>query len=135
MTQVDAPRTRRTSRPWLPIAGAYLVSLLFFPIQMIAIGMLVCGALMLVSIYVLWTQTHRMDLARRARLDHQVPRVVLGVVVLGVVAAFLWPSTMALIAFGTTVSLCVVWFAMERTDRGPQRPLTGGLLDVVTSDA
>jgi hypothetical protein len=114
MTQVDAPRTRRTSRPWLPIAGAYLVSLLFFPVQMIAIGMLVCGVLMFVSIYVLWTQTHRMDLARRARLDHQVPRVVLGIAVLGVVASFVWPSTMALIAFATTVSLCVVWFAMER---------------------
>lgn len=114
MTHVDAPRTRRTSRPWLPIAGAYLVSLLFFPIQMIAIGMLVCGALMLVSIYVLWTQTHPIDLARRARLDGQVPRVVFGVVVLGVVAAFLWPSTVALVAFGATVSLCVVWFAMER---------------------
>lgn len=115
MTHVDAPRTRHTGRAWLPIVGAYLVSLLFFPIQMLAIGMLVCGALMFMSIYVPWTQTFRMDPARRARLDHQVPRVLLGVVVLGAVAAFVWPATSAMVAFTTSVFLCAAWFAMERT--------------------
>jgi hypothetical protein len=115
MTHLDAPRTRHTSRPWLQIVGAYLVSLLFFPIQMIAIGMLVCSALMFVSIYVLWTQTYRMDPARRARLDRHVPRVLLGMVALGAVAAFLWPSATAVVAFSASVFLCAVWFAMERT--------------------
>ena len=51
------------------------------------VGAVVSGALMLVSIYVLWTQTHPLDLARRARLDGQVPRVVFGVVVHGIVGA------------------------------------------------
>jgi hypothetical protein len=114
MTHVDAPRTRPTTRPWLPIVGAYFVSLLFFPLQMIAIGMLVCGGLVFMSVYVLWTQTHRIDPGRRARLDHQVPRVLLGVVALGIVAAFLWPPTTAVVAFGTSIALCAAWFAMER---------------------
>src|SRR5262245_42762916 len=125
MTHVDVPRTRRTlhtrptGRPWLAIVGAYLVTLLFFPVQMLAVGMLVCGALMFMSIYVLWTQTHRMGRARHARLDRSVLRFVFGAVALGAIAAFVWPPTMAVVAFATTVSLCALWFVMERKAEPP----------------
>jgi hypothetical protein len=36
-------------------------------------------------------------------------------VALGAVAAFLWPSATAVVAFSTSVFLCAAWFAMERT--------------------
>ena len=114
MAHVDTFRHRSLVR-WLPAVAAYLVLLVIFPVPMIAIGMLACGALMFLSMYVVWSQAHRVDSARRAQLDHDVPRSLIGVVLIGAVLALVFPETMAVIAFGTSVCACAAYFAMEHT--------------------
>ena len=104
---------------WTPIAAYALIALsvAFYAYlsPAIAIGMLACGALMFLSMYVVWSQAHRVDSARRAQLDHDVPRSLIGVVLIGAVLAFVFPETMAVIAFGISVCACSAYFAMEQT--------------------
>ena len=102
---------------WLVVSVAYVLLLLAFPIPMIAIGMLVCAALMTVSIYVLAKQFHVFRPHRRAVLDRGIPRVLLVIVTIGVVAAFVWPSYTAGAAFIASVFTCAAWIAMEHTLR------------------
>jgi hypothetical protein len=102
---------------WVAVSVAYVLLLLAFPIPMIAIGMTVCAALMTVSLYVLAKQAHFVAAERQTVLDQRIPRVLLAVVVIGSVAAFVWPSPTAVAAFTASVFTCVAWITMERTLR------------------
>jgi hypothetical protein len=103
-----------TGRRWLWIALAVaLFALLVWPLQVLAIAMLVTAGFMVISIYAAFVQ-HGMVPARvRSRLNERMPIAIAGIVVVGAVATMVWPTTLTPIVFGLLVLACVAWLASE----------------------
>jgi hypothetical protein len=97
---------------WITLAVALLV-LVVWPLQVLAIAMLVTAGFMTISIYAMFVQ-HGMVPARvRSRLNEQMPIAIAGLVVVGAVATMVWPTTLTPIVFGLLVLACIAWLASE----------------------
>lgn len=98
--------------PWLAVPVG-LVAIVLWPLQALAIAMLVTAALMAVSIYAVFTEHGAVSARLRPRLDQVVPVWVGALLVLGIVMTMVWPTTLTPIAFGLLVTACAAWLLSE----------------------
>jgi hypothetical protein len=111
---VTAPARASTRRwrPWIALAGA-LLALVVWPLQALAIAMLVTTGLMTISIYSVFAEHRVVPAGVRARLDEGMPFAVGTLVAVGAVAVIAWPTTLTPIAFVLLVLACAAWLASE----------------------
>lgn len=103
-----------TGRRWLWIALAVaLLVLIVWPLQALAIAMLITAGFMTISIYAVFVQHGIVPAHVRSRLNEQLPKAVGALVVAGAVATMMWPTTLTPIVFGLLVLACITWLASE----------------------
>ncbi len=115
-TSASRPRVQRPVL-W---AGAVVALLLLvvFPLQTLAVAMLVATAMLVMSIYVVWRHGHRQPPGRNAAIEHRLPQVTGALTAFGAVAALLFPATVATVAFVLMVLAACALFVLELADRG-----------------
>lgn len=97
---------------------AFLLVLVVLPLTTLAIAMLAAAALMLASIYA--DARHPRPAHRGAaphRFARHIPSVAGAVIVLTVVASFIWPEVMVIVGVGAAVAACTAWIVYEWVTR------------------
>jgi hypothetical protein len=119
---------RHGPRPAVLVAGGFVAVAVFvvFPVQVLAIAMLLAIATMILSIYVVWQRLHPMAPARQAVVERRLPAVTATLVTAGIVLALAWPMVVAPVAFTLTVASCLTLLGFElaagrSADDGSQR--------------
>jgi protease I len=121
----QAPRRERRAVPrWAWLAVPALAVLLVWPVQSIAVALLILDALLLTSMATMLQEQGRLRVGPRVRAQ-----AVNGlIVVIGSIAVLVlvWPTAVATGAFFLTVATCLAWLALEQhrsvEPEGPHAP-------------
>ena len=98
--------------PWV-IAAVALVVVIVWPLQVLALAILVTAGLMVMSIYGAFVEHGVISGSARVRFDRWLP-VGLGVaLVVGTMATLVWPTTVTPVSFLALVALCATWLISE----------------------
>jgi 4-hydroxybenzoate polyprenyltransferase len=110
--------------PWV-LAAIALVVVIVWPLQALALAMLITAGLMMMSIYGVLVEHGVIRANARVRVDRWLPVGLGAALVVSALAAVAWPTTLTPIAFLLLVALCATWLISEwllvRRDRRAAR--------------
>jgi hypothetical protein len=95
------------------LAAIALVAVIVWPLQALALAMLIAAGLMVMSIYGVLIEHGVVRANARVRLDRWLPAGLGAALVVGTMATLVWPTTLTPVAFLVVVALCGTWLISE----------------------